>query len=390
MVMKKNPVDDLSDSDGCSEPKIKKEKVKRKNEKKEKKEKIDLGSAYVDMIDWMEEFQHDDEPEDKEIYCLPWVEKFRPKKLNEVVDHEIFVSTLKEFIKKKQFPHLLLSGPPGTGKTSTIMSCAKELYKDNYPVMVLDINASEERGIDVVRNKIKNFITTKGVFLEEGAALFKLVILDEADAMTLDAQSMLVNIMEKHTLNARFCLICNYIKKINPAIQSRCTIFKFAPLKRKFIENKIKSIADSIGFTVTKDGINTLIKISNGDMRKVINTLQATYMAFGKNVSDLNINKCAGYPLPEDIKQISEILECKAIKDSYAEVYKIVKQNAYSLMDVIHELFSKKIETYLSSNEKNNDKIMNLILNMRTIEANLSMYQNEGIQLSGLIAAYNI
>ena len=337
----------------------------------------------------MEEFQHD-EPEKDEGDCLPWVERFRPKKLNDVVDHEIFVSTLKEFVKKKQFPHLLLSGPPGTGKTSTIMSCTKELYKDNYPVMVLDINASEERGIDVVRNKIKNFITTKGVFLEEGAALFKLVILDEADAMTLDAQSMLVNIMEKHTLNARFCLICNYIKKINPAIQSRCTIFKFAPLKRKFIENKIKSIADIIGFNVTKDGINTLIKISNGDMRKVINTLQATHMAFGKNVSESNINKCAGYPLPEDIRQISEILESKSIKEAYTEVYKIVKQNAYSLMDVIHELFNRKIEIYLSSDEQNNDKIMNLILNMRTIEANLSMHQNEGIQLSGLVGAYCI
>lgn len=385
--MKKQPIDDLSDGD--SEPKVKKEKVKRKNEKKEKREKVDLGSAYVQMMDWMEEFQHD-EPEKDEGYCLPWVEKFRPKKLNEVVDHEIFVSTLKEFVKKKQFPHLLLSGPPGTGKTSTIMSCAKELYKDNYPVMVLDINASEERGIDVVRNKIKNFITTKGVFLEEGAALFKLVILDEADAMTLDAQSMLVNIMEKHTLNARFCLICNYIKKINPAIQSRCTIFKFAPLKRKFIENKIKSIADIIGFNVTKDGINTLIKISNGDMRKVINTLQATHMAFGKNVSESNINKCAGYPLPEDIKQISEILESKSIKEAYREVYKIVKQNAYSLMDVIHELFNRKIEIYLSSDEQNNDKVMNLILNMRTIEANLSMHQNEGIQLSGLVGAYCI
>ena len=135
--MKKQPTNDLSDTD--SEPKVKKEKVKRKNEKKEKREKVDLGSAYVQMMDWMEEFQHD-EPEKDEGDCLPWVEKFRPKKLNDVVDHEIFVSTLKEFVKKKQFPHLLLSGPPGTGMTSTITSYAKELYKDNYDVIISDIN----------------------------------------------------------------------------------------------------------------------------------------------------------------------------------------------------------------------------------------------------------
>jgi replication factor C subunit 3/5 len=281
---------------------------------------------------------------------------------------------------------LLLSGPPGTGKTSIIMSCAKELYGNNYPLMVLDINASEERGIDIVRNKIKNFVTAKPVFVGENDAKFKLVILDEADAMTSEAQSMLVHIIQSYMHNARFCLICNYIKKIDHRIISRCVAFKFSPLKHASIKTKINEIVSNIKFEITNDGVDALIKIANGDMRIVINTLQATHMAFDK-VNNANISKCTGYPTDEDIDKINNILIKKNIKDAYYDINKIIRLNGYSLINIINELFNVYIGQYFTNNTNNID-VVKLILNLRTIETNLAMCQNENIQLAGLISAF--
>lgn len=352
-----------------------------------------------EITEWIHEFEQT--PIEKKI-CevgVPWIERFRPQKLEDIIDHEIYTSVLKNFIKKKQFPNLLLTGPPGTGKTSTIISCAKELYKENYSVMVLEINASEERGIDMVRNKIKNFIMTKGVFLSPHSVLFKLVILDEADAMTSDAQSMLVNIMEKYILNVRFCLVCNYTKKISLGIQSRCVIFKFYPLKQKNIENYIQYITKSLGFNINNDGIRILIKTGNGDLRKVLNTLQATHMAYN-DVDETKISDCICYPLPQDIKQIHTILTNENLKNSYNLVTNIIKEKGYTLLDIIHEIYDMYMEKYLLTNYLHTDNdvdfknskfdIITFTSLLRDIEANLTMCQTEDIQLAGFISAYTL
>lgn len=149
---------------------------------------------------------------------LPWVEKYRPNALQELISHEDIINTIRRFISEDKLPHLLFYGPPGTGKTSTILACAKELYSPReFSSMVLELNASDDRGINVVRGQVLNFASTRTIF-NSG---FKLVILDEADSMTQDAQNALRRIIEKFTENVRFCLICNYLSKIIPALQSR-------------------------------------------------------------------------------------------------------------------------------------------------------------------------
>lgn len=174
---------------------------------------------------------------------LPWVEKYRPNALKELISHEDIIRTIRKFISQDKLPHLLFYGPPGTGKTSTILACAKEIYKTKeFNSMVLELNASDDRGIGVVRGQILSFASTRTIF-NSG---YKLVILDEADSMTNDAQNALRRIIEKFTDNVRFCLICNYLSKIIPAIQSRCVNQIFM----SFLKNDFAFMISSIGALV--------------------------------------------------------------------------------------------------------------------------------------------
>merc|ERR1712130_48946 len=171
---------------------------------------------------------------------LPWVEKYRPNSLSDVSGHQDILATINKFVDGNRLPHLLLYGPPGTGKTSTVLALARKIYGNmNMRQMVLELNASDDRGIDVVREQIKTFSSTKQIFAgsfdksgqSSNIANFKLIILDEADAMTSTAQMALRRIMEKYTANTRFCIIANYTHKLSPALLSRCTRFRFSPLK---------------------------------------------------------------------------------------------------------------------------------------------------------------
>jgi len=201
---------------------------------------------------------------------LPWVEKYRPATLEDVISHKEIVTTIDKLINANKLPHLLFYGPPGTGKTSTILACARKMYGKNFRSMVLELNASDDRGIDVVRQQIKDFASTRKIF----STGVKLVILDEADAMTNPAQAALRRVIEKYTTNTRFCLICNYINKIIPALQSRCTRFRFGPLKNDMVMPRLEHVIKQEGIEVTQDGIKALLAISNGDMRKILNILQ--------------------------------------------------------------------------------------------------------------------
>lgn len=212
------------------------------------------------------------------------VEKYRPATLSDVSGHQDILATINKFIESNRLPHLLFYGPPGTGKTSTILALARRIYgAENMRQMVLELNASDDRGIEVVREQIKTFASTKQIFKmgssvgRTGIAAFKLIILDEADAMTNTAQMALRRIMEKYTANTRFCIIANYSHKLSPALLSRCTRFRFSPLKEQDIRSLVDKVIEEENVKITPDAVESLVKLSKGDMRRALNVLQACH-----------------------------------------------------------------------------------------------------------------
>ncbi|XP_035719196.1 replication factor C subunit 5-like isoform X2 [Vespa mandarinia] len=272
--------------------------------------------------------------DNKTFTNLPWVEKYRPKKLEELISHEEILKTINKFIDENQLPHLLLYGPPGTGKTSTILACARKLYKPaQFNSMVLEMNASDDRGIGIVRGQILNFAST-GTMYRSG---FKLIILDEADAMTNDAQNALRRIIEKYTENVRFCIICNYLGKIIPALQSRCTKFRFGPLQSEQILPRLNDVIEQENLKVTDDGKQALMTLCGGDMRKVLNILQSTWLAFG-SVTEETVYSCVGHPLPVDIKNIANWLLNESYELSYCKIQDLKIKKGLALQDILTEL----------------------------------------------------
>jgi replication factor C subunit 3/5 len=206
--------------------------------------------------------------------------------LEDVSGHQDILATINKFIDSNRLPHLLLYGPPGTGKTSTILALARRVYgAANMRQMVLELNASDDRGIDVVREQIKTFASTKQIFSMAGGSAkagnsiagFKLIILDEADAMTNTAQMALRRIMEKYTANTRFCIIANYSHKLSPALLSRCTRFRFSPLKEENIRWLVEKVVEEESVKIDGEAVDALVKLSKGDMRRALNVLQACH-----------------------------------------------------------------------------------------------------------------
>ncbi|ROW04125.1 hypothetical protein VSDG_00948 [Cytospora chrysosperma] len=252
---------------------------------------------------------------------LPWVEKYRPATLDDVSGHQDILATINKFVDSNRLPHLLLYGPPGTGKTSTILALARRIYgADNVRQMVLELNASDDRGIDVVREQIKTFASTKQIFnMGSGArsgsslAAYKLIILDEADAMTNTAQMALRRIMEKYTANTRFCIIANYSHKLSPALLSRCTRFRFSPLKEADIRVLVDKVIQEENVKIVSEATDSLVKLSKGDMRRALNVLQACHASTDKDIVRETITvetiyNCIAAPPPDAIQDILHTL----------------------------------------------------------------------------------
>jgi len=309
---------------------------------------------------------------------LPWIEKYRPTHINEIVYHHQIIDTIKKLIKSDILPHLLFYGPPGTGKTSTIMAIANEIYGNNIRLMIMKLDASDDRGINSVREDIKGFADKTNMFIQG----VKLIILDEADSMTVDAQFALRRIIEKYSETLRFCLICNYENKIIPAIKSRFSNFRFGYINDENIFNRLSFIAKNENINITNDAINLITKISKGDLRKAINLLQTINMQ--TNTMDLDIcYKLSGIPYTKDIINILNTLDDsnKLYKDKYNLIYNFLnnENNNYSLHILIKEIFNYIIET--------NNKFFNpiIISKLANLENMILKNTNNDIYISGLI-----
>ncbi|KAJ2556443.1 Subunit of heteropentameric Replication factor C (RF-C) [Coemansia sp. RSA 1933] len=311
---------------------------------------------------------------------LPWVEKYRPQSLDELVSQSDIVDTLQRFVDDGKLPHLLFYGPPGTGKTTTILAIARKLYGKNLGSMVLELNASDDRGIDVIREQIKTFASTRTVF----STGLKLVILDEADAMTTPAQAALRRVIEKYTKNVRFCIICNYVSKIIPAVQSRCTRFRFSPLKLSDINSRLDMIVEREGVNISEDGKNALIKLSGGDMRRVLNVLQACSAAFARIDSD-EVYICTGQPSPDDIKRIVDWMLNDEFHIALSNTAALKRDKGLALQDIISEL-----TPYVNNIEFPSATRIHLLEKLAEIEYNMSVGSTEKIQLSALIAVFKV
>ncbi|TIA29825.1 activator 1 subunit 3 [Aureobasidium pullulans] len=337
---------------------------------------------------------------------LPWVEKYRPNTLDDVSGHHDILATINKFVDSNRLPHLLLYGPPGTGKTSTVLALARRIYGNkNMRQMVLELNASDDRGIDVVREQIKTFSSTKQIFTSFGdkdngssPANFKLIILDEADAMTSTAQMALRRIMEKYTSNTRFCIIANYTHKLSPALLSRCTRFRFSPLKEPDIRRLVDIVIEKEDVNIAADATDSLVTLSKGDMRRALNVLQACHAsstplhlpgqapAEGSKIDrDLITNEtifdCIAAPHPADIATIRDtLLSNPDVTSCLATINTLKANKGLALADILTALGEELANLEVPAHTK-----VSWLQGLAEIEHRLSGGGSENLQTGGLV-----
>ena len=307
-----------------------------------------------------------------------WTEKYRPKKFEEVVGQEEVVKRVKSLTNSMNIPHLLFAGPAGTGKSTLALITVRQLFGESWRENYLELNASDERGIDVVRQKVKDFARTKAI----GNVPFKVIFLDEADALTREAQQALRRTMENYTSTCRFILSCNYSSKILDPIQSRCVMFRFQLLEKKDIKRRIDLITNNEGLTITPEAFDILYESSEGDCRRVINLLQAT-SSISPNITPDLINTIISQAKPSDIKVVLQYALSGDFQNAREKLLDIMLKDSVSGQDIIKAI-QKEVWNLAIDNE------VKVRITEKTGEVEFRIVEGSDpfIQLQALLASF--
>jgi len=305
-----------------------------------------------------------------------WTEKYRPKEFSDIHGQEEIVAKIKAFVEQKNMPHLLLVGPPGVGKTTLSLVIAKKLFGDGWKENLLELNASDERGIDVVRVKVKDFARTKAI----GDVPFKIIYLDECDALTREAQQALRRTMENYAQTCRFILSANYSSKILDPIQSRCAIFRFKPLKKENVFTIIDKIAKQENLSLAGDVKEALYEVSEGDCRRLENIMQSC-AALGPTITSDAVFSMASVAKPKEIKEVLNLALQNKFLDARKKMLEVLLNYSLSGIDAV-----KQIEREIWDLDIPDKKKVQLIDKCGEIEFRMVEGSDEILQLEAFLA----
>lgn len=311
----------------------------------------------------------------------PWVEKYRPQTLDEVVGQDHIIQILKRYVKEGNMPNLMFTGPAGVGKTTTALALAKSILGEYWRQNFLELNASDARGIDTVRHEIKNFSRLKSV-----GAPFRIIFLDEVDNMTKDAQHALRREMEMYTKTSSFILSCNYSSKIIDPIQSRCAIFRFTPIKGPQIIERLKKIAEAENINTTPGALESIVYFAEGDMRRAVNILQAS-STIEKEITEDSVYEVISKAKPQDVRKIiSSALDGKFM-EARNLLREVMVEQGTSGEDMITQIY-QEVSKMAREGLIEDKTYIDLIENIGKFDYRIREGSNPRIQLEALLTKF--